>query len=77
MSGYHTLDANISKVFFNNSLNFQLGVKNLFDNTNVSVKGDAGGGAIHGGGGGGSSPVGWGRTFFVKVAYQFQKLNRQ
>lgn len=76
MSGYHTFDANLTKTFFNNSLNFQVGVKNLFDNTNVSVKGDSGGGGIHTGGGGGSSPVGWGRTFFVKVAYQFQKLNR-
>lgn len=76
MSAYHSLDLNATKVFLNNSLHLQVGVKNLFDNTNINIKGDSGSGGIHSGGGGGASPVGWGRTYFVKVAYQFQKLNR-
>lgn len=75
MAGYHTMDLNASKSFFGQRLNAQIGVKNLFNNTNIAIKGDSGGG-IHSGGGGGTSPVGWGRTFFVRLAFQFQKISR-
>lgn len=73
MEGYHTMDLSASKDFFAQRLQAQIGVKNLFNNTNIAVKGDTGGG-IHSGGGG-SSAVGWGRTFFVRLAFQFQKIN--
>ena len=73
MEGYHTMDLSASKEFFAQRLQAQIGVKNLFNNTNIAVKGDTGGG-IHSGGGG-SSAVGWGRTFFVRLTFQFQKIN--
>ena len=73
MQGYHTMDATISRAIWRNQLNLQAGVKNLFNNTNINIKGDTGGGGIHSGGTG-SSPVGWGRTFFVKLAFSFKKF---
>lgn len=73
MQGYHTMDATISRAIWRNQLNLQAGIKNLFNNTNINIKGDTGGGGIHSGGTG-SSPVGWGRTFFVKLAFSFKKF---
>ncbi len=72
MGDYHTMDLNVSRAFLQQRLQVQLGVKNLFNNTNITVSGDSSGG-IHTGGGGGSSPVAWGRTFFVRLTYQFQQ----
>ncbi len=74
MQGYHTLDMNVSREFFERKLQLQIGAKNLFNNTNIAVLGDSGGGGIHSGGGGGSSPVGWGRTYFVRMNVNFDKF---
>jgi outer membrane receptor for ferrienterochelin and colicins len=73
MEGYHTFDLSVSKRFWNNKINLQIGAKNLFDNTNIAIKGDTGSGGIHSGGTG-ASPVGWGRTYFVKLGFSFQKF---
>lgn len=73
MEGYHTFDITLSKPFWHNRLQAQIGAKNLFDNTNIAVKGDTGGGGIHSGGGG-FSPVGWGRTYFIRLAMQIRKF---
>lgn len=73
MEGYHTMDITASRAIWQNRLNLQAGVKNLFNNTNINIKGDTGAGGIHSGGNG-SSPVGWGRTFFVKLAFSFKKF---
>jgi outer membrane receptor for ferrienterochelin and colicins len=73
IQGYHTLDFSVSKRFWNNRLNLQIGAKNLFNNTNIAIKGDAGSGGIHSGGMG-SSAVGWGRTYFVKLNLLFQQF---
>lgn len=74
MQGYHTLDMNVSRSFFEQKLQLQIGAKNLFNNTNVAILGDSGGGGIHSGGGGGSAPVGWGRTYFVRMNVNFDKF---
>lgn len=74
MKGYHTLDLNASRAFFDRRLQVQLGAKNLFNNTNIAIVGNSGGGGIHSGGGGGSSPVGWGRTWFVRLNINLDKF---
>jgi outer membrane receptor for ferrienterochelin and colicins len=67
---YHMLDFTINKTFLNKSLHFSTGVKNILDVTTVSRTGSSGG--VHSGGGN-SSPIGWGRTFFVSFNYKFVK----
>ncbi|MBU1370969.1 MAG: TonB-dependent receptor [Bacteroidetes bacterium] len=73
VSGYHTMDLSISKQFWKNRLTMQIGAKNIFDNTNINVTGDTGNGGIHSGGGV-SSPVGWGRTYFVRMNISLKKF---
>lgn len=73
MESYNTLDLSVSRWFWNNRLNAQLGAKNLFNNTNINLTGDTGGGGIHSGSSG-SSPVAWGRTYFVKLALALKKF---
>ncbi len=69
IEAYNTLDANVSRWFFKRRLNIQAGAKNLFDNTDVNTGGYSGGGTAHSSGGSGSVPVGWGRTFFLKLQF--------
>jgi outer membrane receptor for ferrienterochelin and colicins len=71
MKGYHTLDFTVSRPFFKNHVEVFVGVRNLFDNKNISSYGS--GGNVHSGGGSGETPVGWGRTFFVKLGYNLMK----
>lgn len=73
VSSYNTLDISVSKQFWKNRLTLQFGAKNLFNNTNVSIKGDTGSGGIHSSGGS-SSPVGWGRTYFVRMNISLKKF---
>jgi outer membrane receptor for ferrienterochelin and colicins len=70
MKGYHSLDITFSRPFFNNKIDLAVGGKNLFNNTNILSTG--GNGNVHGGGGD-STPVGWGRTWFVRLTYQFSQ----
>jgi len=74
LDDYHNLDINFSKKFFQNSLDIGLGVKNVFDNVQINSTGGTGGG--HGGSAGASPLVGWGRTFFVSLKYQFTKYDK-
>jgi len=74
ISAFHTMDLSISRQFWKNNITLQAGVKNLFDNTNIDIKGDTGSGGIHTDGGT-SSPVGWGRTFFVRLNISFKQFN--
>lgn len=71
MNDYHLMDINLSRPFFNDRITLSGGVKNLFNVTNVYSRG--GGSSVHGSDGSNESSVGWGRTFFVKVAYTFNK----
>ncbi len=65
---FHMLDFTLSRPFFSSALNVAIGVKNLLDVENISSTGS---GAIHGGGGGNSSPVAYGRTYFIQLTYSF------
>jgi len=74
MDSYNTMDLSISKWFWQHRVNAQIGTKNLFDNTNIILSGDTGsGGGVHSSNSG-SSPVAWGRTYFVKLALALKKF---
>jgi outer membrane receptor for ferrienterochelin and colicins len=70
---YHNMDITASRRFFSNNLFVSLGVKNLFDNKDLKATAGASSG-VHTGGASGSVPVGWGRTFFLRVSYTFKKF---
>ena len=72
MSPYNSLDINMNRWFWKRRINVQIGGKNLFNVTNVNVNGASGSGGIHTGGGG-AVPVTWGRTFFARVVFSFNK----
>ncbi|NOX86138.1 MAG: TonB-dependent receptor [Chlorobi bacterium] len=69
---YNSLDISMNRWFWKRQINIQVGGKNLFNNTDVLTSGGSGNGGIHTGGGG-SVPVNWGRTFFVRVRFQFNR----
>lgn len=69
---YHTLDINLNKWFWKRRINVQVGGKNLFNNTNIPLSGGGGGGGIHTGGGN-SQSLSWGRTYFVRLQFKFNK----
>lgn len=71
LSAYQSLDINASKWFWKRRVNIQVGGKNLFNNTNVDMSSGQSGG-IHPGDGG-SRSVNWGRTFFVRLQFKFNK----
>ncbi len=71
MDSYNTMDMTMGKWFWKRQINLQVGAKNMFDNTNVAVAGGSQGG-VHTGGSG-SVPVNWGRTFFVRLQFRFNK----
>ncbi len=73
MESYNTLDISVSRWFWHDRMNAQFGAKNLFNNTNINLTGDTGSGGIHSGSSG-SSPVAWGRTYFVKLALALKKF---
>lgn len=64
LSDYHMFDISISKQLFE-YFNLIVGAKNLFDVKNISSTLGDGGGGVHTGGS--EFPIGWGRTFFVKL----------
>jgi outer membrane receptor for ferrienterochelin and colicins len=72
MKGYHTLDVTLSRPFFKNRFEIATGLKNLFNNKNVYSYGSSSDNP-HSGADAGNTPVGWGRTFFVRVSYNFVK----
>ncbi len=72
MKGYHTLDVMLSRPFFKNRIEIAAGLKNLFNNKNVYSYGSSGDNP-HSGADAGNTPIGWGRTYFVRVSYNFVK----
>ncbi len=66
---YNTMDFTASKGFWSGRFRLSAGVKNIFNTTIVPSTG--GNGGAHGGGG--SANIGWGRTLFLKLSYQFNK----
>ena len=63
-----SLDAAIK--IFKQRVRLSTGVKNIFNNTQLL---GTSGGSGHGGGDGASSLVGWGRTYFLGINYNFTK----
>jgi outer membrane receptor protein involved in Fe transport len=68
------MDATLSIPIFNDAVRLTSGVKNIFDNKSIT---SSGGGAVHSGGSGGATLLNWGRTFFIKASYQFNKFKKQ
>lgn len=72
INSFHNMDVSIGKKFWHNFVFVSAGVKNLFDNTEIGGDG-AGASSGHGSGGGASSLVGYGRTYFVSMKFNFVK----
>ena len=70
MDPFHTLDLNLSIKLFGQQVRLNTGIKNILNNTQLQ---GTSGGSGHGGGDGASSLVGWGRTFFLGINYNFTK----
>ncbi|RLD59433.1 MAG: hypothetical protein DRI97_01055 [Bacteroidetes bacterium] len=70
MDAYNNLDLNLAIKLFKQQIRLSTGVKNIFDNTQLQ---GTSGGSGHGGGDAASSLVGWGRTYFVGINYNFTK----
>ncbi len=73
LDAYHNMDATISLPLFNGSVRLTSGVKNIFDNKSIT---SSGGGAVHSGGSDGSALLNWGRTYFLKASYAFNKYDK-
>jgi outer membrane receptor for ferrienterochelin and colicins len=69
---YNTMDITANKGFMHNRIRLSTGVKNVFNVTTLGAVGGTGG--AHGGGGV-STNVGWGRSFFVKLSFNFNLYN--
>jgi outer membrane receptor for ferrienterochelin and colicins len=72
ISPYKMMDFTAMKGFWQNRIRLSAGVKNIFNVKTVTAVGDAAGGAH--GGDGGNLDVGWGRTLFLKLTLNFNKL---
>lgn len=72
VKGYHTLDLTLSRPFFKNNIEIAGGMKNLFNNKNTDSYGSNGDNP-HSGNDPGNTPVGWGRTIFLRFTYNFFK----
>jgi len=69
MEGYHILDITVTRSFFNEQLNLVAGFKNIL---NVTLVNSFGAVNIHGSSND-AAVAGYGRTFFVKLGYRFEK----
>lgn len=70
LEAYNNLDFNLAFKLFKQRIRLSTGVKNIFNNTQLL---GTTGGSGHGGGDGASSLVGWGRTYFLGIKYNFTK----
>lgn len=70
--GYQSLNFTLSRPFINNRLDAALGIKNFFNVQSVSSF-STGGLDPHTSAGNGDTPIGWGRTFFIRLSYNFTK----
>ncbi len=70
LDDYHNMDLTLLRKFFTNRLTVSAGVKNIFNNTSIDVIG-GGTGTAHTNGN--SSPVGYGRIYFMRLSYNIFK----
>ncbi len=73
IESYHNMDVSFGKYYMQDRLFVSFGAKNLFNNININSSGLVSSGGVHSGGDG-SSPVGWGRSAFVRLTYNFNKF---
>jgi len=73
LDAYHNMDATISVPLFNSAVRLTTGVKNIFNNKSITSSGSGG---VHTGGSSGSALMNWGRTFFVKGSYTFNRFDK-
>ncbi|MCX6282507.1 MAG: TonB-dependent receptor [Bacteroidetes bacterium] len=66
---YNLMDITATKGFWENRIRLSAGIKNLFNVTTVPASGMVG---THGSGGDGMN-IAWGRTFFIKFSFTFNK----
>jgi outer membrane receptor for ferrienterochelin and colicins len=71
MNAYHNLDFTLLRKFYANRIIFSAGVKNVLNNTNIFITGNATGG-VHTSDGG-NSPVSYGRLAFLKLTFNLLK----
>lgn len=71
LDSYHNMDATLSIPFVRTAIKMTMGVKNIFNNQSIS---SSGGGGVHSGGANGSSLLNWGRSYFLKLSYNFNKF---
>lgn len=69
LNGFHTLDITLSKFFFDKTVNFTIGAKNLLNVTNIQSN-IASTGGVHTGGSN-SFASGVGRTVFTSIKFNF------
>lgn len=74
LDAYHNMDATCSIPILQDAIRVTFGVKNIFNNTSIA---SSGGGGVHSGGSGGSALLNWGRTYFLKASYVFNKFLKQ
>ncbi|MCX6306666.1 MAG: TonB-dependent receptor [Bacteroidetes bacterium] len=67
---YNTMDFTAGKGFWDSRIRLSAGVKNIFNTTTIASTG--GNGGVHSGGNGNTN-IGWGRTVFIKLSFQFNK----
>jgi outer membrane receptor for ferrienterochelin and colicins len=73
LNPYNIMDFTITKGFIENLIRVSAGIKNIFNVTTVPAVGGTSGGG-HGTGGNGMESIGWGRTVFVKLSVNFNKI---
>jgi len=71
---FHTMDFSISKKFLKESFNLTIGIKNVFDVTNVGTTAGAGGGAHAASSD--AIAVGAGRSYFASLQYRIKHTNK-
>jgi outer membrane receptor for ferrienterochelin and colicins len=69
LNDYHLLDFSFQKKWWKNRIVTQVGGKNMLNVTNILSSGSLGG--AHSGGGN-SSPIVWGRSFYIKLSLNFK-----
>lgn len=71
---FHTMDFSVSQKIWKDAFNLTLGIKNLFDVTNVGTTAGAGGGAHASGSD--AIAVGAGRSYFASLQYRIKHTNK-
>jgi outer membrane receptor for ferrienterochelin and colicins len=76
VKSYSLMDFTATKGFLNSMVRLSAGVKNIFDVTTTPAVGTGnGGGGAHGSGGSdGPQAIAWGRTFFISLSLNINKL---